>query len=70
MSAAAKFLRFYTDREPFVVASFALGAVALSLPLVVVPIRRSMGLPTDQYDGPKIPAFMLKSRGHLAPRDD
>lgn len=66
MAGVGKFLRFYTDREPFVVASFALGAVALALPLVVVPLRRSMGLPTDQYDGPKVPAFIQKSRGHLA----
>lgn len=49
-----KFIRHYLDREPMVVVSCAIGAVAVSLPLVVVPIRRSMGLPTDQYDGPII----------------
>ncbi|OQS02579.1 ubiquitin family protein [Thraustotheca clavata] len=55
LSAAGKFVRYYIDREPMVVASFALGAIGLSLPLVVVPIRRSLGYPTDQYDGPIIP---------------
>lgn len=67
--AFAKFLRFYADREPVVVASCAIGAVAVALPLVVVPIRRSLGLPTDQYDGPKIPEFIKKSRGHLASQE-
>lgn len=65
MSGFAKFLRFYSDREPVVVASCALGAVAIALPLVVVPVRRSLGLPTDQYDGPKIPEAFRKSRGYL-----
>lgn len=65
MSSFAKFVRFYADREPVVVASCAIGAVAVALPLVVVPVRRSLGLPTDQYDGPKIPAALLKSRGYL-----
>ncbi len=54
-ATGARFFRFYMDREPVVVASFALGAVGLALPFTVVPIRRSMGLPTDQYDGPIIP---------------
>lgn len=65
MSGFAKFARFYADREPVVVASCFIGAVAVVLPLVVVPVRRSMGLPTDQYDGPKIPAYIQKSRGYL-----
>ncbi|CAI5732561.1 unnamed protein product [Hyaloperonospora brassicae] len=64
-----KFLRHYLDREPMVVVSCAIGAVALSLPLVVVPLRRSLGLPTDQYDGPIIPDSMKKPRGHLATRE-
>jgi hypothetical protein len=62
----AKFVRYYLDREPMVVLSCTIGAVALSLPLVVVPLRRAMGLPTDQYDGPIIPDYIKKSRGHLA----
>ncbi|KAG3116372.1 hypothetical protein PI124_g5644 [Phytophthora idaei] len=61
-----KFIRHYLDREPMVVISCAIGAVGVTLPLVVVPIRRSMGLPTDQYDGPIIPDYIKKSRGHLA----
>ncbi|OQR98988.1 hypothetical protein ACHHYP_07357 [Achlya hypogyna] len=55
LGAAGKFFRYYMDREPVVVASFALGALGLSLPLTVVPLRRSLGYPTDQYDGPIIP---------------
>ena len=39
------------DREPVVVISCAFGFTGLMLPLVVPPIRRSMGLPTNQYDG-------------------
>ncbi|TYZ57977.1 hypothetical protein PybrP1_008432 [[Pythium] brassicae (nom. inval.)] len=58
MSSFAKFLRFYSDREPVVVASCALGAVAIVLPLVVVP-----------YDGPKIPESIRKSRGYLEKTD-
>lgn len=65
MSGFAKFVRFYADREPVVVASCFIGTVAVALPLVVVPLRRSLGLPTDQYDGPKIPAYIQKSRGYL-----
>lgn len=61
-----KFIRYYLDREPMVVISCAIGAVGVTLPLVVVPIRRSLGFPTDQYDGPIIPDHMKKSRGHLA----
>ena len=68
--AIAKFIRYYLDREPMVVLSCAIGAVAISMPLVVVPIRRSMGLPTDQYDGPHIPDYIVKSRGHLAPQSE
>ena len=39
------------DREPVVIISCAFGFTGLALPLVVPPIRRSMGLPTNQYDG-------------------
>ncbi|KAF4323592.1 hypothetical protein JM18_001828 [Phytophthora kernoviae] len=66
MAAAGKFIRYYLDREPMVVLSCAIGTVSLSMPLVVVPIRRSMGLPTDQYDGPFIPDYIKKSRGKEA----
>ncbi|ETV89412.1 hypothetical protein H257_00703 [Aphanomyces astaci] len=54
-AGAAKFARYYFDREPVVVLATALGAVGVLAPLVVVPIRRSLGYPTDQYDGPIIP---------------
>ncbi|TMW57284.1 hypothetical protein Poli38472_003209 [Pythium oligandrum] len=64
-SGFGRFVRYYIDREPVVVLSCTIGAVAVGLPLVVVPIRRSMGLPTEQYDGPIVPETLLKSRGHL-----
>jgi hypothetical protein len=67
MSSFARFVRYYADREPVVVASCAIGAVALSLPLIVIPIRRSLGLPTDQYDGPKLPDFILQKRADGRP---
>ncbi|CAK4638979.1 unnamed protein product [Aphanomyces euteiches] len=54
-AGAAKFVRYYFDREPVVVLSAALGGVGVLAPLVIVPIRRNLGYPTDQYDGPIIP---------------
>ncbi|KAL7687051.1 hypothetical protein Plhal304r1_c024g0082671 [Plasmopara halstedii] len=63
--ALGKFIRHYLDREPMVVISCAIGVIGITMPMVVVPIRRSLGLPTDQYDGPNIPDYMKKSRGHL-----
>ncbi|ETW08567.1 hypothetical protein H310_01119 [Aphanomyces invadans] len=54
-AGAAKFVRYYFDREPVVVLSTVLGAVGVLSPLVIVPIRRNLGYPTDQYDGPIIP---------------
>lgn len=66
LSAAGRFARYYIDREPVVALSVAIGAVAVALPLTVVPLRRSMGLPTDQYDGPIVPEEFKKSRGYLA----
>ncbi|KAJ0394419.1 hypothetical protein P43SY_010916 [Pythium insidiosum] len=70
LSGVGRFVRYYVDREPVVVMSFAIGGVAVALPLVVVPLRRSMGLPTDQYDGPIVPARMRPSRGFLEPKDE
>ena len=57
LAGLGKFLRRSADREPVVVASFALGIIGISLPLVAVPIRRNLGYPTDQYDGPTNPGL-------------
>lgn len=48
-----RFVRLSFDREPVAAISCVIGAVALALPLVVVPIRRNLGYPTEQFDGPK-----------------
>lgn len=68
MSGAARFVRYYLDREPIVVLSFAIGAVALALPVVVVPVRRSLGYPTYQYDGPNVDDYVQKQREKNAHR--
>ena len=38
------------NKEPAMVISGVIAVIGLSLPYVVVPIRRSMGLPTYQWD--------------------
>ena len=50
-----RFLRYSFDREPVAAMSCVIGVFALSLPLIVIPIRREMGYPTYQYDGPSLP---------------
>ena len=37
-------------RQPIIAFSMALGAVGLTMPLVIVPLRRALGMPTNQYD--------------------
>jgi len=37
-------------RQPVVAMSLFLGCVGISLPIIVVPIRRRLGFPTNQYD--------------------
>ena len=48
---AARYLREFADREPTVVISVILGGIGIGCAIVVPPIRRDMGLPTDQMDG-------------------
>ena len=38
------------DKEPAMVIAAVLGGVAVTIPIVVVPIRRSLGLATYQWD--------------------
>ena len=40
----------FIHRQPVAAFSIALGLTGLALPIVVPPIRRKMGLPTNQYD--------------------
>lgn len=37
-------------RQPVVALSLAWGLIGIAMPLVVVPIRRSLGFATNQYD--------------------
>ena len=37
-------------RQPIIAFSLAMGVAGITMPLVVVPIRRKLGLPTNQYD--------------------
>jgi len=48
--------RSLVHRYPVPAMSIALAGVGLLLPIVVVPIRRRLGLPTNQYDAthPKV----------------
>jgi hypothetical protein len=42
--------RALVHRQPIASMAIAWAVVGLSLPLVIPPIRRSMGFPTNQYD--------------------
>ena len=43
-------LKKLAHQQPIVMGSALLCGVAIMLPLTVVPIRRSLGYPTNQYD--------------------
>jgi len=43
-------VRALIHRQPVVSMAMAWGFIGMTLPLVVPPIRRKMGLPTNQYD--------------------
>ena len=47
---ARAYLRDLFNREPAMLMATCIGVGALALPAIVVPIRRSMGLPTYQWD--------------------
>jgi hypothetical protein len=46
------------DTNPIVFGSWVMGFVALSLPFVVPPIRRTLGLETHQYTKVAKPSIM------------
>mmetsp|Transcript_23546 Transcript_23546/g.46846 ORF Transcript_23546/g.46846 Transcript_23546/m.46846 type:complete len:87 (+) Transcript_23546:66-326(+) len=37
-------------RQPIIAFSLAIGGLGVCLPLVIVPLRRGLGMPTNQYD--------------------
>ncbi len=43
-------LRGFVHRQPIPAMSCFLFAVGVALPVTVVPIRRALGMPTNQYD--------------------
>eukprot|EP00620_Florenciella_sp_RCC1587_P020108 CAMPEP_0182556468 /NCGR_PEP_ID=MMETSP1324-20130603/722_1 /TAXON_ID=236786 /ORGANISM="Florenciella sp., Strain RCC1587" /LENGTH=116 /DNA_ID=CAMNT_0024768363 /DNA_START=103 /DNA_END=453 /DNA_ORIENTATION=+ len=44
-------MRTLVDKEPVVAFSLLVGAVAVLMPITVVPLRQSMGFDTSQYYG-------------------
>ena len=48
---ARGWLKRLADQEPVVVFSLMLGGIGIMLPVTVVPLRRSLGMNTSQYDG-------------------
>lgn len=43
-------VKSFIHRQPVAAFSVALGCVGVLMPLTVVPVRRMLGLPTNQYD--------------------
>ena len=37
-------------RQPIIAFSMTIAVIGISMPLVIVPIRKRLGLPTNQYD--------------------
>eukprot|EP00571_Detonula_confervacea_P013430 CAMPEP_0172305670 /NCGR_PEP_ID=MMETSP1058-20130122/6917_1 /TAXON_ID=83371 /ORGANISM="Detonula confervacea, Strain CCMP 353" /LENGTH=86 /DNA_ID=CAMNT_0013017341 /DNA_START=90 /DNA_END=350 /DNA_ORIENTATION=- len=37
-------------RQPIIAFSITLASIGVVMPLVIVPLRRSLGFPTNQYD--------------------
>lgn len=42
--------RSFVHRQPIVAFGVSLAAVGVLMPIVIVPIRRRLGMPTNQYD--------------------
>mmetsp|Transcript_1415 Transcript_1415/g.2043 ORF Transcript_1415/g.2043 Transcript_1415/m.2043 type:complete len:85 (+) Transcript_1415:71-325(+) len=40
----------FIHRQPIAAFSCVLGLTAVAMPIVIVPIRRRLGFPTNQYD--------------------
>jgi hypothetical protein len=52
----AGWMRSFVHRQPVAAMATLWAVIGVSLPLVVPPIRRTLGLPTNQYDAyhPKV----------------
>mmetsp|Transcript_28054 Transcript_28054/g.51135 ORF Transcript_28054/g.51135 Transcript_28054/m.51135 type:complete len:87 (+) Transcript_28054:161-421(+) len=44
----------FIHRQPIIAFSVTLAGVGVMLPLVVVPLRRKLGFPTNQYDAHEV----------------
>mmetsp|Transcript_10543 Transcript_10543/g.13337 ORF Transcript_10543/g.13337 Transcript_10543/m.13337 type:complete len:86 (-) Transcript_10543:213-470(-) len=44
-------MKTFIHRQPVAAFSLGLGCVGLLMPIVIPPIRRKIGLPTNQYEG-------------------
>ena len=42
--------RSLIHRQPVIAFSMTIAAIGVCMPLVVVPLRRKLGMPTNQYD--------------------
>ena len=40
----------FIHRQPIIAFSVTLAGIGICMPLVIVPLRRKLGLPTNQYD--------------------
>jgi len=43
-------IKQFIHREPVLAMSVGLFTIGITLPIIVVPIRRRLGYPTNQYD--------------------
>ena len=43
-------LKTFIHRQPVAAFSVAIGLAGILMPVVIVPMRRTLGLPTNQYD--------------------
>ena len=43
-------MKSFIHRQPVMALSVALGTAGVFMPIMIVPLRRRMGLPTNQYD--------------------
>ena len=43
-------LRRFANQEPIVFGGVVLGCVAVAMPLTIIPVRRGLGMPTNNYE--------------------
>eukprot|EP00636_Phaeomonas_parva_P007636 CAMPEP_0118857530 /NCGR_PEP_ID=MMETSP1163-20130328/4590_1 /TAXON_ID=124430 /ORGANISM="Phaeomonas parva, Strain CCMP2877" /LENGTH=71 /DNA_ID=CAMNT_0006790853 /DNA_START=151 /DNA_END=366 /DNA_ORIENTATION=+ len=62
------------NRAPLLTGSIILAVFSTSLPLWLLPMRRGMGLPTEQYDGVQerpvyVPALSITTKVEYESKD-